>query len=275
MITIRKPSFDFSRSKPHWAPEWEFATMFNAQSMLFPPLERYLNRVMALARTKIKGDAPEDVALRDDIGKFIQQEGQHYTIHTAYNTMLEKAGFSKLPEFERQMDEEYRVLLKDKSLKFLTAYCDGFETLGPIFARVYLDELEDYFAGADPEIVAMWKWHLLEEFEHRNVCFDVYERIHGGYFYRIYGMIWAHRHMGGYIKRVTEYMFEQEYETMTEEEIAASKQRLRRFRKRMGKFALPGLLKLLLPTYSPHKARVPDGYDSFVRELDRRFALAA
>lgn len=274
MITIRQPKFDFSKSRPRWAPEWEFAIMFNAQSLLFPPLERYLNRVMAMAAKTIKGNASEDVELRSEIAKFITQEGQHYTIHTAYNVMLEKGGLTKLPEFEAQMDEEYRVLLKDKSLKFLTAYCDGFETLGPIFARIYLDKLEEYFAGADPEIVAMWKWHLLEEFEHRNVCFDVYDRVHGGYFYRIYGMIYAHRHMGAYMTRVTDYMFEHEYQTMSEEEIAASKARLKKIRKKMGRMALPQILKIFLPNYSPHNSAEPAGYKAFVAELDRRFAAA-
>lgn len=270
-ITLRQAQFDFSTASPRWAPEWEFAYSFNAQSILFPPLERFLNRVMATARAKIDGDTAADASLRDDISKFIQQEGQHYAIHTQFNTMLEQDGFDRLPEFEKRMDEEYRELLKTKSLKFLCAYCDGFETLGPIFARIYLDGLEEYFVEAHPEVVAMWKWHLLEEYEHRTVCYDVYERLFGGYFGRIQGLLAGYKHMGGFIKEVQDYMLERERSKMTEAEVAASRKRLKRFQKKMGRMSLLHIIRVFLPFYTPRRAREPASFKSYARELEARF----
>ena len=34
-------------------------------------------------------------------------------------------------------------------------------------------------AGADPHLSALWRWHALEETEHKAVAFDVYETVIG------------------------------------------------------------------------------------------------
>jgi len=80
---------------------------------------------------------------------FTRQEGVHFAIHTEFNTMLARNDFADLPAFEAEMDESYRQMLKTKSLKFLTAYCASFETFGPTFANIWLDEIDDLFEGGE------------------------------------------------------------------------------------------------------------------------------
>ena len=273
-MKVRKPQFDFSRTTPRWTQHWQLALLLNSQSMLFPPLERFLNRVMLMARQEITGTDARSEQLRQDIGLFVQQEGVHFPTHSRYNAMLERAGFAELPEMEAAMEAEYRGFLKTKSLRFLCAYCDGFETLGPIYARIYLDRLDDYYAGGDPDVVAMWKWHLMEEYEHRTVCFDVYEHLFGDYFSRIHGLIFAHRHMGAFIQRVQSYMFRQECASMSEQERAAAKARLKAVQRRIGSLALRHVPGLFWPFYSPRPAAPPKSLESFERELERDFSLA-
>lgn len=271
MITIRNPMFDFSKTRPSWARSIEFAHMFNGMSMLFPPLERYLNRVMIMARAKITGTDPESVRIREDIDLFVRQEGVHYTIHSQFNKMLEDGGFPKLPDFETQMEQEYRDFLKTKSLRFLTGYCEGFEILGPIYAKIWLDEIDDLFEGADPEAVAMWKWHISEEFEHRTVCFDVYNKLFGGYFYRLYAMHCSHKHQGTFIAKVMGYMLKQEWSKMTEAEVAASKKRLKAISRRIKWLALPRVLRVYLPWYTPRKAAMPGNLKATIDAIESTY----
>ncbi len=271
-MKIRTPKFDFSQSKPRWAPAWEVALYFNAQSMLFPPLERFLNRVMSMARREITGTDAKSESLRADIGMFIQQEGQHYAIHSGYNEMLVKAGMSELPGFEAKMEAEYRELLKTRSLRFLCSYCEGFEVLGPTFARVYLDGIDDYFADGDPNVIAMFKWHLMEEFEHRTVCFDVYHHLFGDYGARIYGLLYALKHMGTYVTRVQNYMLDHETTGLSEQERAAAKQRMKTAIIRIHRLAVPQIFGVLSPGYTPRRAPTPKNFAAFERQFEQQFS---
>src|SRR3546814_7755941 len=69
----------------------------------------------------------------------------------------------------------------------------------------------------------MWRWHLAEEFEHRTVCFDVYEELSGlnpvsRYFYRLYGYFYAIIHLGRFQSMVAKKLIEHDRATMTPEE---------------------------------------------------------
>jgi len=248
--------------------------MLNAQSMLFPPLERFLNRVMLLARKQIAGTDARSEQLRRDIDLFVAQEGLHFATHARFNEMLERAGFAELPQMEAEIEAEYRDLLRTRSLRFLCAYCDGFETLGPIFARIHLDRLDDAYAGGDPQVIDMWKWHLMEEYEHRTVCFDVYEHLFGDYLGRVRGLVFAHRHMGAFIRRVQKYMFRRECAELDEREREAAKARLRAIQKRVGTLALRHVPGLFSPFYTPRAAPPPIHQESFEQELQRKWMVS-
>ena len=270
-MIVRNPRFDFGGTTPHWARNVEFAHSFNAMSMLFPPLERFLNRVMIMARGQLTGDDPESERIRRDIDLFVRQEGVHFAIHSDFNRMLAENGFPDLPGFEAEMDESYRQMLKTEPLKFLVAYCESFEILGPIFANVWLDDIPDLFEGGEPNAVAMWRWHISEEFEHRTVCYDVYHKLFGGYFYRLSALRRTQKHMGAYIARVLEYILEREAAGRGADEIAAARQRLKAVNRRIGVLALKHLWRIYLPGYSPRKARVPRNFPSALEAVERDF----
>ena len=78
------------------------------------------------------------------------------------------------------------VCSTNKSLKYNCAYSLAFESIGPVYAEWWFGGADDVMQDADPSVVSLWKWHLAEEFEHRNVAYDVYQSLFGGYFYRIY-----------------------------------------------------------------------------------------
>jgi len=171
-MRVRKPDVDFSQTSARWAPHGEFAQQMNASSLWIPHLERFLNRVMSQANAKLDASNPRHARLKADIRTFIRQEGNHTALHAAFNAILPRAGYD-IAHFERHFEAEFKRLLATKSFKFLCAYCEGFETLGPPMALVWLDEIEDLIGNADQNVVTLWKWHLMEEYEHRTVCHDV------------------------------------------------------------------------------------------------------
>jgi len=269
-MKARQPKFDFSTTPVHWSSNPEFAQRMNASSIVIPHLERFLNRVMAKALTTLKGE--EHAQLRANVRTFIRQESNHYVTHQQQAEMLKRDGYD-IAALDAWVEAEYEQLFQSKSLPFLCSYCEGFETLGPITAKVWLDdEMGELTCSGDPQIIAMWKWHLLEEFEHRSVCFDVFHAVHGGYFLRIYGFIAQIRHFKKMITRVTAYLLEYDRQRMTEAERAESIAREKAATEATHKAMSPRLIKVLLPSYNPRDLEEPKNYRSFLDKFDQAAA---
>lgn len=270
-MRVRRPKFDFSQAPARWVPTWEYAHQMNATSAWIPFLERFLNKVMAQAASRLAGQGPEAERIRGDVKTFIRQEANHYSLHAEFNSIMARHGFDLAP-FERHFEAEFERLYKTKSLGFLLAYCEGFETLGPPAALVWLGETEDLLDGGDPNVVGLWKWHLMEEYEHRTVCHDVFHALHGGYFMRLYGFFYQLRHLQGMSKMVREYLMEREWATMTPEERQASERRAKEVSKRIRNLALPRLLRVLSPFYTPRKSREPALFRSHMATVENGLA---
>ena len=267
-MKVRRPSFDFSATPARWAANPEFAQIQNASSLWIPYLERFLNRVMARAIAELPGDDRAVQMIRKSVRTFIRQEANHYSLHAAFNTVLSRNGYD-VAAFERHFEAEFERLFATRSLGFLCAYCEGFETMGPPFALIWLDEeIRDLLEGARPEVLRLWKWHLLEEYEHRTVCHDVFQVVHGGYFMRIYGFVYQLRQLTRFSRMVREYLLARDRERMTDAEIEASRRRERAVSRRLSRLCLPRLLKALSPFYTPRNAKEPRQYQSYRVEIE-------
>ena len=268
-MRARKPNFDFADSHAHWAPNPEFAQFYNSISVPLPYLERFLNKVMARAAARLDGEDEATRSLRADIRAFIRQESNHLSIHEKFNDVLRRDGYD-LSALEEMIEAEYERILTTKSLEFCLAYCEGFETIGPPAAYKMLDGLEDMFDGADPEIVSLWKWHLMEEFEHRTVCYDTFRHFHGGYFLRIYAYFFQIRHLNSMVGKVRKMLLEQDRATMSAGQLAESDKRLKQAAHAMRRDSLGGMLRALLPWYNPRSLPEPQNYRSFMEKIEPR-----
>jgi predicted metal-dependent hydrolase len=275
-MQIRMPIVDFTGMPARWMPRNpEMGHQMNGVSVGTPDLERFLNKVMAKARQEIVGDDPESVRLRADIKTFIRQESCHTALHMAFNDALVADGYPGLREIQKEVAAHYDRLLQTKSLKFLVAYCEGFETLGPPVAKAWLDGLMDsLFEDAHPAASMMFRWHVMEEFEHRNVVFDTFKKMKGSYFLRVYGYFYQMYHFTRLGRIATRYMIQMDRAKMTEAEIAASRQRAREASKLLKGPALRGMLKTLMPWYSPHRLKFPDRYQAVVNEVEQKWGGA-
>jgi predicted metal-dependent hydrolase len=248
-MQVRNPKLVFAEALPHWAPNREFAQITNAGSFSLPCVETYLMAVMNRAARRL-----EDPKLKRDVALFTAQEGNHYRQHEVFNETLH-GRYPGLKPIMDQLNADYCAMLKKESLLVNAAYCEGFESLGLIYAEFMFEAADDLLAGADDRLVRLWQWHLAEEFEHRTVCYDLHKALGGGYASRLKGFFRAAKHLGKFGMDCSTYMLSVDRENMSPGERAASMAREAAHRKRFNAFALPRLFKIMLPGYNPSKKR--------------------
>lgn len=277
-MKIRQLKMDFSKAHAHWAPNIEFAQGQNAASLMPVYVEPYLIKVMKKAREQL---GPEHEQLKDDINVFIRQETQHYKQHGLFNKALYQAGYDRLPDFERELAADYERFLSQKSLKFQCAYCEGFETLGSPNAFAYFDHAYGGLTdGADPAVVELWKWHMAEEYEHREVCHRVYNALFGKtlfdrWCYRVYGVFAVISHLNAWGHRVSAYLVAKDREKMSPTQLQESKRREKAYKRAQLKYFLPYLLPALSPFYDPACIRMPKDMERFMAEIEAKYGAAA
>ena len=275
-LTVRYPRIDFSAIRAHWASNIAFAQFQNATSIIPAPVEPWLIKVLNQAIELLPPGADR---LRTDVAAFIGQESQHFRQHQKFNKVIAAQGYPGLAAFEAQLAADLDGFLKTRSLKFQLAYADGFESLGAVQGGIWFQHMDALIEGADASAVALWKWHMAEEFEHRQVCFEMFHTLYGrglwgriwnGYIYRIYGSIVAMAHLQGYMGRMFAYMVEQDKRAMTPAQQAAFDRDIKALKRFQMRVFFPQLLKNLLPWYNPDRKPTPPGLFDYLRQFERR-----
>lgn len=273
-MQVRFPKIDYSRVRPDWAPNREFAHDRNASSTIPTYIEPYLIDIMNRAKELLPDSAVE---LRQTIQLFNIQEGQHTRQHSAFNRRIREFYPEILP-LELKLKADLDRFAATKSLRFNLAYCEGFESLGPPAAKLWFEGSDAFLRGADYEAVAMWKWHMAEEFEHREVCFRTFKtlyakgflgRISFGWLYRVYGFLFVALHLGAYTKAVREAMIARDRSRMSPQDLAQSGKNIRAVSQLARRRFLPALLPVFSPFYDPGRKRAPRGMETYLARFEK------
>ena len=184
-IIPRNRRFEFARDLPvDWhSGDPAITHFFDALSLTFPEGERFF--VDSVRRFS---DRIEDPQLKTAVDAFIKQESIHAREHVRYNNLLTDHGLDVAA-----VDRLMKVALKwarKAPPKFQLAITAALEHFTALFAEVILAD-EKLMADAHPHYQDLWRWHAMEEQEHKAVAFDVYQTIApgvGGYLRRIFAM---------------------------------------------------------------------------------------
>jgi len=246
-MKARRPNLDFSRAPAQWIPDApSYAYQLNGASSMLPYLEPYLIKVQKTAREAL--DPRVHGKLIREIELFNHQEANHYRLHARFNETL-RAHYPGIEDFEAEIKADFDRFLREKSLAWNLAYCEGFECTGLVGAEFFFGPAEPFLRSADPAARDLWAWHLAEEFEHRSVCHDVLRALHPGMLRRLRGYWDFLTHLQAYGNRVSSWMKSVDVERGIQPADAEEKDRaFDRVRKR---FMLPRLARILLPTYDP------------------------
>lgn len=169
----------------HYAGGPIFTAFLNTFSIVLPIGERFFIDSVRAYRDQIT-----DPELKQAITAFIGQEAMHGREHEEYNNAL-FAVAPVAPKFERLvkgiLDGVTKYLGKELSLSATIAL----EHFTALLADSVLREPR-LTTDVEPHYSALWKWHALEETEHKAVAFDTWTAVMGrgprAYAIRAFGM---------------------------------------------------------------------------------------
>ena len=184
-LQVRRPELDLSADVPrYWYGGDAFATHYlNALSSVFPDGEAFFVRSVLRYRDRI-----DDPALQRAVQGFAGQEAQHSHHHDRHLELLEAQGYGALGRVNRLMDRAMR--LQNRLLpRFSLAGTAASEHLTALLARRILENGAAFTAPMDPRMAALWRWHALEEAEHKSVAYDVLQRVAPSYALRAFVLV--------------------------------------------------------------------------------------
>ena len=168
-IPVRRMDFEFGLDIPEaWADGSPLITSLMAGlSAVFPPGERFF-----IDSVRHYASQVTDPDLKERIRAFIGQEANHTKEHIAFNRFLDARGFD-VWKIERFVEARLKGLRKHASPEANLARTAALEHMTALLASAVLED-GDFLEHSHPTIAAFWKWHAIEEIEHRSVAFDVY-----------------------------------------------------------------------------------------------------
>ncbi|MEA3263974.1 MAG: metal-dependent hydrolase [Pseudomonadota bacterium] len=166
-ITVRDQRFG-RQNKPGrwWLNNDPIATGWhNALSATFPRGEAFFIEAVKAHR---EGAGPK---LEAEIRAFVKQEINHTREHIAFNRAAVDAGYD-LDAIDQRVAANLE-LTKDRPAILNLAVTMALEHYTAMMAQEFLANPQ-HFAGAEPETAAMWRWHAIEEIEHKGVAYDTW-----------------------------------------------------------------------------------------------------
>ncbi len=166
-ITVRDARFGREQAPGRWwlngdpiATAWH-----NALSATFPRGEAMFIEAVKAHRD---GVPPK---LEAEIRAFVKQEINHTREHMVFNKAAIDAGYD-LGRIDTRI-AEIMELIRERPAIINLAATIALEHFTAMMAHEFLANPR-HFAGGEPETVAMWRWHAIEEIEHKGVAFDTW-----------------------------------------------------------------------------------------------------
>jgi len=143
----------------------EATAIYNALSTTFPKGEAFFVESVRAFRD---GAPPK---LADEIRAFTTQEAIHSREHDAFNKRAADSGYD-LNRLEAQVEKRLEVTRMRPPVVSLAATM-ALEHFTAILARQLLADPR-HLEGAVKETADLWRWHALEEIEHKGVACDTW-----------------------------------------------------------------------------------------------------
>jgi predicted metal-dependent hydrolase len=143
----------------------EATAIYNALSATFPIGEAYFVESVRKFR---EGTPPK---LAEEIKAFTTQEAIHSREHDAFNKRASDAGYD-LSKLEQRVAERLAIT-KDRPPIVNVAATMALEHFTAILAHQLLANPR-HLAGAETETADLWRWHAMEEIEHKGVAYDTW-----------------------------------------------------------------------------------------------------
>ena len=167
MITPRDRRFGRGAATERW---WNGGdpvgtALYNALSATFPKGEAFFVESVR----QFREGANERLAA--EIKAFTTQEVMHSREHVAFNRRAHEAGYDLAP-LEERVDQRLDLVRSKPPIASLAATM-ALEHFTAILAHELLRDPR-HLGNADAETAALWRWHAIEEIEHKGVAYDTW-----------------------------------------------------------------------------------------------------
>ena len=131
-----------------------------------------------------------DPVLKQRVTALIGQEAIHSRMHNEWNDVLAQHKFPvPFYRFLGSKVFEYGFNRFPQPLKL--SMMAGIEHFTAVLAEFMMKHEENFFQSDDEQQRALWMWHMLEESEHKDIAYDVYQTLNGSYPLRVAGFFIA------------------------------------------------------------------------------------
>lgn len=135
-------------------------------------------------------DFVKDPELKQRVTSLIGQEAIHSKLHNDFNETLSDNGYPVA--FYRYLAGKIFVyVFNQMPHRLQLSMMAGVEHFTAVLAEFMMKHEEIFFMSDDEKQRALWMWHMLEESEHKDIAFDVFETLSGNYALRITGFLLA------------------------------------------------------------------------------------
>jgi len=138
---------------------------YNSVSSSLPRGEQFFVELIQ----QYRGTLPPQ--LESEAKAFIRQEMNHAREHNMFNRQAGKYGYD-VESIDRGIDEMLN-LTKSQPIEVSLAVSIALEHFAASISHKLLTDPR-YLKAADPGAADLWRWHAIEELEHKGVVFDVW-----------------------------------------------------------------------------------------------------
>jgi len=178
-IKVRRVNFNFSKENPRfYYKNNPFSTHFiNALHIVFPTGERFFVNSVLKHQKEITDDK-----LKKQVRNFCGQEGIHSSMHERFWNILKENGYI-IKGYETHIDNLLHKIIakievegtKINNIDLTATVC--LEHFTALFGHAIFNHVDTNKDIVPEDIAELFQWHAAEEIEHKNVAFDVFQKV--------------------------------------------------------------------------------------------------
>lgn len=187
-VPIRHMKFDFKAqdADPNFYLNAELASAY------FEALSIFLTygEDLVIDTARYHRDFLTDPVLKQRVTSLIGQEALHSKVHEEWNEILKEHRFP-VPLYRFLAENVFNYGFKRFPHRLQLSLMAGIEHFTAVLAEFMMKHEDHFFHSEDEKQRGLWMWHMLEEAEHKDIAYDVYQELSGSYPLRISGFALA------------------------------------------------------------------------------------
>lgn len=172
-----------------WNTDGIMMTHFiNAFQSMFPEGERVFIEAVRDCTARHPSVVEQDPMLKDDLTHFIEQEGRHSVVHEKWTKALVETGYQTITAYDLELRRFRNWARSHLDMMTRLSITIGAEQYTASLAKLFSHDRPEIVLHSAPLFQKIFLYHSMEELEHKSVSYNIFQKLHGGYFRRMVGM---------------------------------------------------------------------------------------